>query len=558
MPSTIRTRVGLIKTLNLTGVPDHTELHGLQHWQCYRNPVDGGATGIYEVSGGEIVSVGNVSYALALWGDPVVNKPGHCVRAEVMSPSWTTLTPGLAANGMLDHSEVTIGVFYDAIEFRHRDIIGDYGSGFPITSGPTPGNPLTNGVYYDLLLAAVQNPGGGFHNRGGMGYNAHEIVMFDSNLGTGTGLNDGTLTYPGLVFWNNAGIHWRNYRVYYDYRIAVNGLSGTQAFRVYDASDAVLYSSPVQSGTQAHVNVHDRTWPFTGYIKVFTDTTWATEVTGGRFPTTGTDANLVGGDVFALSTAGPGIHWNYNDVDEFPDEWFTPADKDVTLDCIEFDILQMAANPNIQVDTATFILRDPTGKYVPARTQSEWYPNIRLGRRIRAVFAEPEGTACRFYGKIASLKPRLIELNSETPEQAIEIRAESPMREIASSEAQLVFPFIGPLVNPDGSGVISSILDLIANIIPLEVRELDPTPDVIPEGFLTVGMTVQTALEQCAIYSDSLYAIAPHWKVSPEEVNFFFVWTSRDAILGQTADHDWVDVDDEIDEMTPDYSADVL
>lgn len=555
MPTVIQSRSGLRRTLDLSAVPNGTELNGLLGWTVYES--GGPGNGYLWVQSAEIVSRATLPYGMALWVDDTVKGLGHCIRAEVTSPDWSTIVLGLVANGTANHlGSDTRGLLYDSFELRQRSG-ADYGAGFSIAGGVTPGNPLANNSYYELLLASVQQPDETYP-RGGMVYNNVVLAFTDAAAGLSTGVNDGTLTYPGLIWWQAAGAHWRNIRVYYDYRLTVRGLSGTQTFRLYDAFDAVLESSGLQSGGEAHVNLHGRTWPITGYIKIFTDNTYTEEVVGGRMPSAGTVNDLVGGDVYDLTTAGAGIQWNYDNNPVFPGEWFDPTSKDVTRDCVYYDVLQVAGNPNIEVDTLEIVLRDPTGKYVPARTASPLYPNLRLGRPIRLVFEEEAGTACRFYGKVASIKPVPFDKDSDEPEQRVRIRAESPMREIANSEITLNFAFQGPLVNADGSGVIASLLDLVAHIIPLDSRELQPTPDVIPEGFLSVGMTVQTALEQCAIYSYCMYGVLPHLKESADEPNFYFVWTAVGALAGAVADHTWVDTNGDIHELEPDYTGDVL
>lgn len=562
MPTNLgRVTSGLIRAFDTSAIPDGTELHGLVNWHVWES--GGPGLGIYKIQGGEIVSNATLSYAMATWADPSVAALGQAVRAEVMSGNWSSTLPGLVANATVLHdtgsdSRCLLGNTWE-IDQRSG---ADYGSGFPISSGTTPGQPLTNGQYYDLLFASIQQVTPGTHARGGMSYNNVQIAMGDSTLGLLTGQNDGLNTYPGLLYYRVAGMHWRNYRVYRDYRLTVKDLIGTQAFRLYDSLGAPILDSPAQSGGEAHINLHTVPWPFTGHIQVFTDTTWVTPVTTGRFPqTSGNDTNIVGGDVFQQVNVGQreGFLINWWDDQEFPGEWTDHDEKDVTRAVVEYDILQMAANPRIEVDTCMLILRDPEGLYVPARTESPLYPNIRLGREMRIVLTEgsPPSTICRFYGKLASVKPRFPSKTDEEPEQRAEIRAESPLRELASSQITLNFAFQGPLVNPDGSGVISSILDLVANTVPADSRALRTTPDVIPEGFLSVGMTVQTALEQCAIYADALYFCLPHYRVATDEPNFFFVWMSRDS-HGDVADHTLVDVNNDFDTLDPVYSADVL
>lgn len=553
MVSLNRVQSGLIRALDLSAVPNGTDLHGLLNWQCY-DPLGSGA-GLYVVTGGEIVSNTNLAYAMALWGDPTVKNPGHCVRADVMSPNWSTLVLGLCANGALDHSEETRCLLYDNFELRERSGTGDYGSGFPITTGSTTGGPLTNGVYYSLLLASVQNPGGGFHARGGVVYNNTLLAFSDSNLGLLTGINDGSDTYPGLLYWNNPGLHWRNYKVYKDYRILVRGLTGTQAFRLFDAGGSPLLDSPTQSGNVAHVNAHLLTWPITGHIEVFTDNTFTTPVASLRFPaTSGNDTNINGGDIYDVSSISDmAVQINWDDAPNPPDEWTFPVNKNVTLDVVDIDVIQYAANPNIQQDTATFTFRDPLGKYVPARTNGAHYPNVKEGKWIRWLVVRNGVTKCRFVGKIKEVEPVVFPPTpSGREEQGCVMRAESPIRELALTQLTLVTLPSGVLVEPDGvSGVIPYLLSLVPDIIPPANWDLTPTPATVESGFFDSAKSLLVALQQCAILSDSLYFIEPQDRESFGEVYWTFRWIPGDAQHDQVSDHDWVDTDNDIHDFKP-------
>jgi hypothetical protein len=410
----------------------------------------------------------------------------------------------------------------------------------------------------------VQQAGGGSHARGGVVVSNVVASFNDTGIGISTGVNDGTSTYPGLVYWSTTatGMRWRNYKVYRDYRLTVKGLIDAQAFRFYDSLGGVLASSVTQVGGEAHVNIHTFAWPIEGHIQVFEDDTWATPLSNGRFPqTSGTDPDFVGGDEFNQVQVGqrPGILINFLDNTEFPDEWALA--EDVTLDVREYDVVQNLANPRITSDTLTLVLRDPTGKYVPTRTESSLYPNIRLGRELRMVLEDPDEVfppTCRFYGRIAEYRPECPPLDSKDSEQRMTIRAEGPLRQLAMADVVLPLPFQGRLVEDDGiSGVIPEILKLVPDIIPANSWQLTPCPDdITATDILTAGMTIQTALEQCAIFAGAVYGVLPHYKVASDEPNFYFIWLSRDAHAGEVAAHTWAHNTDDIYSISTAYTQD--
>lgn len=548
-----RVQSGLLKALDLSAVPDGTDLHGLQNWQAYR--AVGSPAGLFEVRGGEIRSNDNVAFGMALWDDPAVKWPGQCVRAEVMSGNWPALVPGLCANGALDHSEDTRGLLGNTWEMTERQG-ADYGEGFPISSGTTPGQPLTNGQYYDLLVASVQNPGVGFHARGGMAFNnGTALTLNDTNTGISTGINDGSDTYPGCYFYQTAGARIRNYRAYRDYRLTVRGLVGTMAFRLYNAAGSPVLDSSAQSGGEAHVNLHLLPWPYTGHIQVFTDTSWATPAALGRFPNgSGNDANLVGGDIFDQVVLGqrPGVLFNWEDdlPDTFPDEWVLHADKDVTADLVQVKIRRAMANPRIEVDTCLITLRDPTGKYVPARTESPLYPNIRDGREGRVVLTQNGVSECRFYGRLREVQTSFPKKTDVDRVQKAILRLEGPLRELIDAKVVIHNPPSGVLVADDGTGVVATLLGLVPDLIPPETWRLEPTDATITDNFLSDGMTLQAALEQCCIIADAGIWTRPHYRIASDEPNFYFYFRPRTSGHA-TVDHTWRDVDGDFSYIQP-------
>ncbi len=243
---------------------------------------------------------------------------------------------------------------------------------------------------------------------------------------------------------------------------------------------------------------------------------------------------------------------------EADDDWLSHAVDDVTPDAIDIDLSIVAANPRIEVDTLTVTLRDTDGQYVPARTTSTLYPNVRLAREMRWNLTVDGTTECRFHGTIAEYQPRLGR-DTILGLQECQVRAESPMRALASCQVILQGVPSGVLVNPDGvTGVIPAILALVPTIIPVSTWALDPTPDSIDAGFLTAGMTVQTALEQCALFADSIYCIRPHYRVVAGEPKFYFVWKARGITHAAFADHTWTVTGGSVGTLVPRYTGDII
>lgn len=559
MPTTDlgRIRNGLIKAFVPTGIADGTELNGLLNWTVYR--VSGSADGMFKIQGGEIESADSTHFGLALWGDPGVKWPGGVSRAEAMSHNWASAVPGLAANGVLDHSENTQGLIGNTWEITERTGTGDYGEGFLITNGLTPGQPLTNGQYYDFLIASVQNPGVGNHARGGAAFNnGSALALNDTTAGLSTGVNDGSDTYPGVTFFGAPGLRIRNFRSYKDYRLTVKGLVGSMAFRLYDAGGTPVLDSAPQSGGEAHVNIHLLPWPFTGHIQVFTDNSWDAPYAQGRWPnTSGNDNNLVGGDVFDQVTSGarPGILMNFLNTPstDFPNEWGLATD--VTPDVIRCQITQVAADPRIEVDTCILTLQDPDGKYVPARTESPLYPNVRLEREGRVVLTHNNIHVCRFYGKAKEYQTQFPHKTDTDRIQKAIIRLESPLRELVDSKIQILVPPFGVLVKPDGTGVIADLMGFANDVIPPETLALEPCDVEITQTFLTANMSIQQALEQCCIIGDAVIFIRPHYRVLSSEPNFFFVFRPR-TTPRSVVDHTWIDTVGNISYMTPRFTGD--
>jgi hypothetical protein len=224
---------------------------------------------------------------------------------------------------------------------------------------------------------------------------------------------------------------------------------------------------------------------------------------------------------------------------------------------VQCKIRHVMANPRIEADTCLITLRDATGKYVPARTQSPLYPNVRLDREGRVVLTRNGISVCRFYGVVKEYQvvfPRKTDVDRV---QKTIIRLESPLRQLIDANFTIENPPIGTLVAPDGTGVIATLLGLIPDLFPPESLALEPSDVSIVDGFLTSGMGLQEALEQCCIIADAGLFIRPHYRVSSTEPNFYVVFRPR-TVANAVADHTWVDTNDDFSDLVPRFTGDDL
>lgn len=241
---------------------------------------------------------------------------------------------------------------------------------------------------------------------------------------------------------------------------------------------------------------------------------------------------------------------------EDDDDWLSHAVDDVTAQLVGVKIVQVAADPRIEVDTMLVTLKDPTGRYVPGRVESGLYGMVRLNRQVRWNVERNGIKVCRFHGKVKEYSPTFPHKPDVDRVQHMQIRVESPLRELADSKLTLVTPPSGVLVAPDGSGVIADLLSLVPDIIPAETWILEPTNVTPEDGFLTNGMSLQTALEQCAILADAVYYILPHYRDVPSP-KFYFHWMPR-TTGHAIANHTWSDVAGDISYLTPRFTGDEL
>lgn len=119
-----------------------------------------------------------------------------------------------------------------------------------------------------------------------------KLTEFNSSIGPpGPG-------YPGIGVYGGAP-EYDLFCVYRDCFIRVYGLSGTMAFRLFDSSNTLMGSSGAQINGQASLDIMTLIdCPFNGFILLYTDTTYGTQVTDARFPSSGSDPNICGGDIW--------------------------------------------------------------------------------------------------------------------------------------------------------------------------------------------------------------------------------------------------------------------
>jgi len=114
---------------------------------------------------------------------------------------------------------------------------------------------------------------------------------------------------PWLVVGDGATTNFRgtlitdSIQVFESLSIAVTSLGAGNAVRIYDASDTVI-DSAVEAGGTATLDVHLLEYPFTGYLKVWTDNTYTTEL--AKYPTgVGNATDIWGGDDYDYT--GPDV-----------------------------------------------------------------------------------------------------------------------------------------------------------------------------------------------------------------------------------------------------------
>jgi hypothetical protein len=544
-----RTRTGFVQALSLTGVADHTELNGFRNWQVYEN--GGPGNGFWEVLNEELHAKSTLAWAMALWGDPAVAAQGHCVQADVCSPGFATAnpTPGLCANGALDHSEDTRVVVWDgAFEWRER-AGADWGSGFAITTGSS-GVPMTNNVFYRLRLASVQQstiPSS--HARGGFWLGNTEVRLDDSTLGIGTGINSGVPTYPGIISWENAGTRIRNYAVYRDYRVTVNGLTGTQGFQL--VTPGGTYSSAVQSGNAAHVDVGAADWPLTGHIQIYNDAgTWAdpVDVVTGRYPQSSGDAtDIVGGDIYERSSRTLGLQVNWQkDAAGWPGEWSQPYGDIPCLRDVTYK--RSGSSGTVVQETLTARFQDLDGTYVAGLKDSALAPLVQLGAPARFVVQDAGFRDSLFYGELTKIQNGM-----EWPYEST-ITIQGVLQRYAGVQILPQFWTDTPVYDStDADSIANSPLTIILRLggIPSDHHQIDAGIYPHLQGYGGQPTTLGEALATLARVCQAFYWIQPYYKTLSTEVNYYFRWQPKDKRKGATPDLTWDDATDAPQRLIP-------
>lgn len=132
------------------------------------------------------------------------------------------------------------------------------------------------------------------------------VIWFDHSATTALGtlavpfaptLGPTAAGYPGLMAYGGGSVLWDWVLVSSDHQITVNGLTGAQAWRLFDASHTLLASSATQSGGSAAISIATLgDGLLTGSLEVYTSTTWA--VLLASYPPSGVATDLCGGDQF--------------------------------------------------------------------------------------------------------------------------------------------------------------------------------------------------------------------------------------------------------------------
>jgi hypothetical protein len=86
--------------------------------------------------------------------------------------------------------------------------------------------------------------------------------------------------------------------------------------RVYDASDTVVAQATETLGI-ASLDLSAQQFPFTGYIKVFTDS-YTTLASKGRFPSSGNNSDICGGDIYRYNKLSEAGGWGVIGTDFAP------------------------------------------------------------------------------------------------------------------------------------------------------------------------------------------------------------------------------------------------
>lgn len=277
-------------------------------------------------------------------------------------------------------------------------------------------NNRTEWLVQDLVNAGANSP--------------HDAIVGPTAAGAG-----GFVAYGGTSFTIDEVYFYKS--IY----LTVSGLTGTQGFRLYDATNAVIGSSAAQSGGSATLNIATLiNCPFTGYIQVFDDAgTWAAPTTDGRAPASGSYTNIYGGDVWAFGSGRPSliVQVNWSNTGTFPDKW-TSTHHDVSADlCRELEVQRTAVAPDPGEDRCTFWLDDPDNKYVPAHSDSPIGAQVLIGREVRVLAAFGGITVAKFYGMLDAIEP-----DHAFPHYQTRFTAKSPLAAILAVE-------VGPFYLPD-------------------------------------------------------------------------------------------------------------
>jgi hypothetical protein len=106
--------------------------------------------------------------------------------------------------------------------------------------------------------------------------------------------------YVGLMAYGGGSVLWDWVLVSSDHLLTVQGLTGSEGFRLFTPADVLVGSSSAQSGGSATLSLATLgDGLFSGYLQVYSDAgTWTVPAAGGRYPASGSASDLCGGDVY--------------------------------------------------------------------------------------------------------------------------------------------------------------------------------------------------------------------------------------------------------------------
>lgn len=345
--------------------------------------------------------------------------------------------------------------------------------------------------------------------------------------------------------------------------LTVLDLTGSEGVRLYTPSGTVLASSAAQSGGAATLDLSSLAQPIDGYLQVFEDAgTWAMPTTGGRVPLASTYIDIAGGDVYAHTTPTgqtwptPVVQVNWTRSTTFAGKWSQPYGDLSDALCGTFTVKRQAIAPDPGSDTASFVIEDTAGTYVPGNTASPLSGAVDIEREVR-VGLEIDGVIYpKFYGWLIEIQPDLEPFRTRPL-----LRAESPLRRLLNLRVGAITISNPVVYDPDlpGQSVLTTILDRCATVgeaVDVSARQFDTDLTVIrtdsdpwrqtltsPTLWIPkwefAAATVGQMLRDVSIRSGGILWVEPLWRLSVGQPEYRLRWTARGNALQQAAAVAW-------------------